>query len=76
MVIITLIGAILESGTLLPQVTGGTFISASTPQNASDGLISLHPDLPGFGEFRNRKDSKDYVTLYRLITMFSMTVNN
>ena len=40
---------------LLPQVTGGTFISASTPQNASDGLISLHPDLPGFGEFRDRK---------------------
>ena len=61
---------------LLPQVTGGTFISASTPQNASDGLISLHPDLPGFGEFRDRKDSKDYVTLYRLITMFSITVNN
>lgn len=44
---------------LLPQITSGRFTNASTPQAASDGIISLHPDLPGFGEFRNRKDSME-----------------
>lgn len=34
------------------QISGGMF-SAGDPSPARDGIISLHPDFPDFGEFRN-----------------------
>ena len=46
------------------QIRGDTF-SPGDPSPATDGIISLHPDLPGFGEFRNPSNGKHWPGVFQ-----------